>query len=895
VRIETVRHFPQRNIHNHRPVMELDVDLGKWDGVLSSEIDGFCDAVAAALPTLREHHCSRGHPGGFIERLRAGTLLGHVLEHVVLELQALLGYDVIYGKTRRLRGSRYRIVAEYECEEVAEAAARSGLKMMLCMLEEREVDRCSVLRELKRVQARYDLGPSTRALVQAAKRRGVPHFRLNDRSLLQLGYGSEQKRMQATITGDTRCLGVDIASDKALSKKLLEEGGVPVPAGVAVEDADELGEVALQLDGPLAVKPRRGNQGAGVSLGIADFEDLKAAHRLAAEIDSEVIVERFIPGKQYRVLVVADEVVAASLRRPPGIAGDGKSTILQLIEEENSRPDRGEGHESSLTVIPVDQMMVLSLRRRGLSLSFVLPEGRRVRVRDEANLSTGGTAVDVTDHIHPQNASLARRAARITGLDVAGVDIVTDDISRPMNDEGAVIEVNAAPGLRMHLSPTEGRSRDAGLAIVDHLFPRDSSRGRIPIIAVTGSNGKTTVVRLLQHILTEAGYSVGATTTDGVYIGDQRIMRGDSAGPRSARVVLGDPAVEAAVLETARGGMIRSGLFFDCCDVGLVTNITGDHLGQDGVETLDDLVSVKSLVVEAVAPWGRAVLNADDARAIRLAHRCPGESVLFSAQEDNLSLMQHKRTDGAGVYVSGGRLVWARGRRLVSLMHLSDAPLTFAGVAQHNVQNLTGAAAGALALGIPADVVAEALHSFQPAEQNPGRFQVLSIDGRLVVIDYGHNRAGYAATFRALRHLPPDRWHGVIGVPGNRRDQDISEVGREAGRNLHHITIKEDSENPGRTPGEVCQLLLRGVLRAPHPEERTRIVPDEGEAVMRALDDLPRGAGLVVFYEKYKTVYEAVRVWAQDLGEVPEPVVQPKDEPQFSSGRQESRSDERTP
>ncbi len=869
MKITAMRAFSGRSIHSHYPVIQLDLDLAEGDGLLTSEIDGFVERLLALVPSLREHHCSRGHPGGFVERLREGTLMGHVLEHLILELQALVGSEVIYGKTRRLCASEYRVVVECDCAAVAQAAAQEAVDILNALIAGHQVDIAESIQLIDRIKREADLGPSTRAIVEAAERRGIPAMRLDEGSLVQLGYGCRQKRIQATITAETGCIGVDTAGDKVLCKRLLDECGVPVPEGYLARTAEELIEAARRLDGPVAIKPRRGNQGNGVSLNLSDEEAWRRAFQLARQVDDEVIVERFIPGQQYRVLIVGDEVVAASHRIPPTVTGDGIRSIRELVEKINEDPERGEGHEAPLTHIPLDDLTVLTLQRQGFTVESVPDDGQVVKARDGANLSAGGTAVDVTESVHPSAANMCRRAARIVGLDVAGVDLVTGDISEPVGDGnggfgGAVVEVNAAPGLRMHQYPSSGRKRDAAQAIVDQLFPQCGARGRIPIIAVTGTNGKTTTVRLLEHILRSAGYATGITTTDGIYISGERAVTGDTTGPWSARVVLRDPQVEFAVLETARGGIIRGGLAFDYCDVAVVTNISSDHLGQDGVETLGDLVDVKSLVVEAVPRWGKAVLNADDPRVMEMRSSCLGEAVLFSVQDNNLSLMKHLNAGGSGVFVTDNRLLWARGRKVATLANLSDAPLTMGGILEHNVQNLAAGAAAALASGVSPTTIGKAVSTFDPGDKNPGRFEVYRLGDRHVVIDYGHNAAGYAVTLQALRSLPGERWAGVIGVPGNRRDDDIRATGRIAARYLDRMIIKEDQENPGRRAGEVAGHLLSGILQSSHPEEKVQIILDEQDAARRALEGLPDGGSLVIFYEDYQGVTGVLREWARE-------------------------------
>ncbi len=870
VKIVGMRAFPRRNVHSHHPVVEIEVDLEGQNDRLTSEIDGFYSRLLSAFPGLKEHYCSRGHPGGFVERLYEGTLLGHVLEHMILQLQSAAGCDVIYGKTRRLRDSRYMIVVEYQCEEVVRVAADQALSVLRALLRGEDV--CGDGARQKVVQARHEfgLGPSTTAIVEAAERRGIPVMRLDERSLLQMGYGSEQKKIQATITGETCCVGVDTVCDKALCKDLLAESGIKVPEGALVQKWSEALGVIRRLRGPVVIKPNSGSQGEGVSLNLSDEDMCRQAFELARDVDEQVLIERYIPGRQYRVLVVGDEVVAASEKIPPRVTGDGKATIKQLVEKVNSDPSRGKDHEAPLTRIPLDEATIMTLRRQGLAPDSVAECGQQVRLRDGANLSTGGTAVDVTDEIHPSLRRLCRRAVRVVDLDVAGVDLVGDDLSRPVPADGeggpTVVEINAAPGLRMHQWPSEGKSRDAAQAIVDHLFPSSRSAGRIPIVAITGSNGKTTTARLIAHVLNTAGYAVGLTTTDGIFIDEQLVVEGDTTGPWSSRLVLRDPSVEAAVLEVARGGIIHGGLAFDYCDVGLVTNITGDHLGQDGIETTDDLVRVKSLVVESVPRWGKAVLNADDPQVIKMQSGCLGETVLFSVEESNLSLLKHLNAGHSGVYASDGRLQWARGRKVTPLIRLDDVPLTMGGTLQHNIENLAAAVASALALGISTTAISKAVHSFRPEVHNPGRFEVFSLEDRKVVVDYGHNQAGFAAALKAVDRMNAQQVVGVIGMPGDRRDSDLKMAGRTAAGLLDRIIIKEDAHLRGRKKGEAAGLLLEGVLQAFELAENVDVVLDEGEAVRCGLDLLKPGGILVIFYEDYRRTTKQLEEWSEKRG-----------------------------
>lgn len=860
MRITGVRALDGPNIHCYRPVVEMILDLEGYDARPTSEVKGFNDRLLAAFPALDTHHCSLGYPGGFVERLREGTLAGHVVEHLALELQVLAGSMVSYGKTRR--GDRpgiYRVIYEYEVKEAALSAGQAAASLVFDLLEGRDVDPGAAVEGIRRLVGRHGLGPSTRAIVHAAAARDIPVMRLNDRSLIQLGYGRYQKRIQATMTGFTSCIGVDVAKDKTLAKRMLLEAGIPVPAGGVARTVEEAIALAHRVGYPVVIKPHNGNQGKGVTLNLTTDAEVRAAFSLALNYSDEIIVEKYIPGKHYRLLVVDGRVVAASRRIPAQVAGDGEHTIRELVEAVNADPRRGEGHERPLTRIKIDPVVLMVLARQGFTPDSVPPAGQVVMLRENANLSTGGTAVDAADGIHPDNLNLATRATRIIGLDVAGIDVVAESLSSPIRaNGGAIIEVNAAPGIRMHHHPAEGQPRDAAGAIVDYLFPPGAPR-RVPVVAVTGTNGKTTTTRMIAHILETHGLRVGMTTTDGVYIGGHCVLAGDTAGPRSARLVLQDPEVEAAVLETARGGIIRSGLAFDRCDVAVLTNIADDHLGQDGVESLEDLVHVKGLLLEVVAQDGFGILNADDPMVVQAASLLRGRPVYFSQEEDNLWVRVNLSEGGMGVYVKNGSLVLARGPQEKRLLPLRDIPATCQGRAAHNAQNALAAAAACLALGIAPATIRQGLSTFgTDPRQNQGRLELLERDGLRILVDYGHNAAAYEATLRTARQLGASRLIGVIAVPGDRRDDSIINLGRSAGRGFDYIVIKEDHDLRGRRPGEVAALLKRGVLEAGFPDEHLEIVSPEGAAVQRALSLAGDGDLVVIFYEKYLTVMEAI-------------------------------------
>ncbi len=859
MRILEIRAYEGLNIHSHKPVVEMWLDLGEYRELETKAITGFNDRLLALFPGLWEHHCALGKPGGFVERLKEGTLLGHVVEHVALELQTLAGMSVTYGKTRQSKTPGvYRVVVSYRSKEAGIKAVRAAVRLVEAVLEDKEYDPEEEVRKIKNVALRTGLGPSTAAIAGAAKERGIPVLRLSEElSLLQLGYGKYQKRVQATVTQGTGCIAVDLACDKTLTKKILSEAGVPVPAGILARTRAEALRAAERLGYPVVVKPRNGNQGKGVSLNLTSEKEVNAAFELAKNYGETVIVEKFVPGKHYRVLVVGDQVVAASERIPAQVVGDGEHTIRELIVLTNQDPQRGEEHEKPLTKIKIDPVVLMVLARQNLTMNYIPEKGEKVRLRENANLSTGGTAVDVTDEIHPENSWLAVRAARLIGLDVAGVDLVARDIATPITpSNGAVIEVNACPGIRMHHYPSKGKARDAGRAIVDYLFP-PGIPSRIPVVSITGTNGKTTVTRLVSHILREAGLTPGMTTSDGIYIGEKRVLAGDTTGPRSARVVLTDPTVDVAVLETARGGILRGGLGYDQSEVGVLLNVTEDHLGQDEIDTLEQLVDVKSLVLEAVRIGGWVVLNANDSRLLQLKDRvCRKRRLLyFSAAEGNLTIHKHLAQGGSAVYIKNEHVVMGDKNEEVALLRVTEIPITHQGKVAHNIENAVAAVAVARALGIDREVIKRGLMTFT---SNPGRFEFEDINGVKLVIDYGHNEAGYTRVLQAVAQLKPARKVGVIGVPGDRCDESIRKVGKLAGRGFDFIYIKEDQDLRGRKPGEVAGLLAEGALEVGMKEDEMEIILSEAEAVGTALRRAGPGDLVVVFHEKLDRVKKAV-------------------------------------
>jgi len=859
MRVLSLQALPGANIYSHRPVLRVRLALGEYDNISTGDLGDFGDRLLAALPGLGEHCCSRGYPGGFRERLAEGTYLAHVYEHVVIELQCRAGYEVSFGKARAAgRPGLYEVVVGYRAKAAAVAAALAAEELLAALLAGGFPDAAAAVARIRAAGEENALGPSTAAIAAAAERRGIPVTRVGDEDLLILGYGCRQQRVWATITGRTAALAVDLAGDKELTKTILADGGVPVPYGIVVESAAEAARAAGTIGGPVAVKPVSGNQGKGVTLNITAAAELDRAFAIAAGFDRRVLVEEYIRGRQYRLCIVNGKMVAAAERIPACVTGDGLCSVEELVAAVNSDPLRGEGHEKPLTKIKIDQVAVTVLARQGLTPRSVPRRGATVFIRENANLSTGGTAADVTDNVHPDNAMLAERAAILLGLDVAGVDMVADDIGRSiLGGQGAVIEVNAAPGIRMHHHPASGKARDVAAAIVDYLFPAGGD-GRIPVVAITGTNGKTTVSRMIGHVLQLAGYGVGMTTTDGIFIDNRRIVAGDTTGPASARTVLTDQRVQVAVLETARGGMMRGGLGFDACDVGVVTNISEDHFGQDGIEDIDDLVYIKSLLLEMVRPGGFALLNADDPNMPALRPRAAGQIVYFSTEPDNIVIRRHLSIGGKAFFVKDGAIYAACGRVGRGIVKVKDVPVTFGGIAQHNVQNAVIAAAACYCLKVPVNYIRRGLAGF---DQNPGRLNLIAVGDFRVCVDYGHNPAGYQALLNTVKRLDAARLVGVIAAPGDRRDDVIINIGRIAGRGFDFLYIKEDCDLRGRKAGETAGLLRQGALEGGIAPEKVVTVLAEDAAVRSALTAALPGDLVVVFYEKYDAVMAVIEAF----------------------------------
>lgn len=876
MRLVDLRRLSGSNIYTSRPVSVARLELDGLTGQETSACPGFAERLTAALPGLAGHHCAAGRPGGFLEAMARGTYFGHVTEHVALELSALADRAVYFGRTVWAGADgRYDVIMECPRDEpddspVPRDLLTTAIQLVTDLLAERDPRHEPALETNSRYVANSRLGVSTAALAAAARQRGIPVRRVGSLSLLRLGHGCHRRLLWAALTERTSAVSVDIASDKVLAKQLLSVAGVPVPEGTVTGSPAEAAEAFRALGPPVVVKPRNGNHGANVTVGVTSAEEAAQAYRLASVSGPEVIVETYVPGTDYRVLVVDGRMVAAARLRPASVTGDGRRDVEALVGLANADPRRGEGHALPLTRIVLDSHALAQLAGQGLHPGSVPAAGEIVTLRRNANLSTGGTSADVTDLVHPEVAAMCCRAAAAAGLDVCGVDLRLADISAAILTQeaagpdgghgtpagrpaGAVIELNASPGLRMHLEPSAGRPRDVAGPIIDQLYP-PGAPSRIPIVAVTGTNGKTTTVRMIAHILGQAGLRVGMATTDGVYSGGQLIHQADASGPRSAEMVLDDPTAEAAVLETARGGIIRRGLGYDRADVAVLTNITADHLGCDGIDDLDDLTDVKALVAEEIQRGGTLVLNADDPRTAALAGR-PAvrarQPVIryFSLSGDSPLIIAHRMSGGITCELRDRQLVETRGGEQTPLLGVDELPGSFGGSAAHLVANALAAVAACRALGVSVKDIRRAFATFTPGEANPGRGNVYHVAGRSVIVDYGHNAAALAAMGRLLR----EAWDGdpvaAITLPGDRRDDLVTETAAVVAAWFGRVVVYEDSDLRGRPPGEMTRLITAALAEG---RPGMTIVPATGPAAaLQAALSLAAAADPVLFlYEK---------------------------------------------
>ena len=824
-------------------LIQMRLDLEELEQFPTNKIEGFRERIEEMFPSLIEHRCSEGCRGGFFMRIDKGTWMGHVIEHIALEIQTLAGMETGFGRTRETKTpGTYNVVFSYTEENVGLFAAESAVAIAEALIIGAEYDLDSDLQKMREIREKVRLGPSTGSIVEEAVNRDIPWIRLGTNSLVQLGYGVNQMRFQATITCKTSSIAVDIACNKELTKKMLDMASIPVASGSICVDEEDLATTIEKIGYPIVLKPLDGNHGKGASINVTNWEDALSGLAFAKEYSNRIIVEKFITGFDFRILVIDNKLVAAAKRVPAHVVGNKKNSIQELINITNLDPRRGYGHENVLTQIDVDRDTEDLLEKLNYTLATIPKDGEIVFLKSTANLSTGGTSVDVTDMMHPENIFLAERISRVIGLDVCGVDIMAENLTQPLKENGGVIlEVNAAPGFRMHLAPSEGLPRNVAAPVIDMLYPPGKTC-RIPIIAVTGTNGKTTTTRLIAHIVKNNGFKVGFTTSDGIYIQNHMMEKGDTTGPLSAEYVLRDPTVEFAVLETARGGILRSGLGFSKCDIGIITNIQEDHLGISDIHTLEDLSKVKSTVVKSVKKEGWAILNADDEHCVKVGSELECKVAYFSLNEDN-PLIKKLCAEGKTVAVyENGFITIKKGEWKIRIERATHVPLTLGGKAKFMIANVLAATLASYLWGFKTEDISLSLQTFIPsAAQTPGRMNIFEFKKFKVLIDFAHNASGYRGVEEYLQSVEAVKKIGIIAGVGDRRDEDIKECASIAARMFDHIIIRQEKYLRGRTEEEIIELILEGIQNS-GKNVTYEIIPKETEAIKHAIDNAEEGS-----------------------------------------------------
>lgn len=862
MKIEKIQVLRGPNIWSitRKKLIQMRLDLEETEHFPTNKIEGFRERIEQLLPSLISHRCSEGCEGGFFKRVEMGTWMGHVIEHIALEIQTLAGMDVGFGRTRETKTPGvYNVVFNYREEQAGIFAAEEAVRIAECLMSAEDYDIEKCIHNLKELRESERLGPSTGSIVEEAASRRIPWIRLGKNSLVQLGYGINQQRFQATITGNTSSIAVDIACNKELTKKMLEDAAIPVPSGSLVVDEEGLDLAIRKIGYPIVIKPLDGNHGKGASINVNDFETAVVGLTHAQQYSRKVIVEKYITGFDFRVLVINHKMVAAARRVPAHVVGDGELNIQQLIDKENTDPRRGYGHENVLTEIDVDKDTNELLEKLNYTLETIPHKGEIVYLKSTANLSTGGTSIDVTDMIHPENIQMAERVSRIIGLDVCGIDIMAENLTQPLKESGgAILEVNAAPGFRMHLAPSEGLPRNVAAPVVDMLYP-PGKEFRIPIIALTGTNGKTTTTRILAHIVKNNGKRVGFTTSDGIYIQNTLLQKGDTTGPQSAEFILKDPTVEFAVLETARGGILRSGLGFGTCDIGILTNIKEDHLGISDIHNLKDLTKVKRVVLDSVKKDGWCVMNADDEYSMRLVDDLRSKVALFSLDENNPHIKRFAKEGKITCVYEEGFVTIKKGEWKIRIERVKNIPITMEGKAKFMIANVLAASLAAYVYGFEIPNIALALTTFIPSAQlTPGRLNIFNFKNFKVMIDFAHNPAGYEAIEDFLKSVEANKKIGIISGVGDRRDGDIREIGKIAGRMFDHIIIRNEKHLRGRPEEEINGLIIEGIQEA-NRDISYECIPKEIDALKHAMSLAEEGTFITALSDVITNAIELVQ------------------------------------
>lgn len=835
IEIKTLR-GPNYWSNYRKKLIVMKLDLENLEESPTNKIDGFSDRLEKLIPSMHKHRCSTNYAGGFFERVKEGTWMGHVIEHIALEIQSMAGMECGFGRTRGTsKEGIYNVVFSYMEENVGLFAAKASVKIAEALIDNTEYDLEADIKLMRQMREKSRFGPSTGSIVDEAVARDIPFIRLNSESLVQLGYGKNQVRFRATMTDRTSSIAVDLASNKDETKKMLEAAAIPVAKGMCIMYESEVEEVIAKVGFPLVFKPLDGNHGKGASINVKTLEEAIAAFEHAKKYSKKIIVEKFITGYDFRILVINNRFIAAALREPAHVIGDGVSNILQLIDTENKDPRRGYGHENVLTEISIDRETEEQLLKYKYTLDTILKKDEKCYLKGTANLSTGGTSTDITDIVHPHNIFICERISRVIGLDICGIDIMATNLSEPLEITGGVVlEVNAAPGFRMHLAPANGLPRNVAAPVIDMLYPTGKSC-RIPIIAITGTNGKTTTTRLIAHIVKNNGFRVGFTTSDGIYVQNSMLTKGDTTGPVSAEFVLKDPTVEFAVLETARGGILRSGLGFGKCDIAVVTNIQEDHMGLSDINTLKEMANVKGVVARAVKRDGYAVLNADNEHCVYISKTTDCKIAYFSLNENNPVIVEHCKKGGIAAIYENGYITIKKGDWKFRVEKASHVPLTFGGKVTFNIYNVLAATLATYVYGFTIEDIKTNLATFIPsAAQTPGRMNIFDFKEYKVMIDFAHNADGFMGIKEFLSTIESPYKIGIITGTGDRRDDDIRNMGRLSAQMFDHIIIRQDKFLRGRQADDIVKLLVEGIQEANH-KQSYEYIPKEVEALKHAL------------------------------------------------------------
>lgn len=857
MRVIKTKIYEGRNIYSHKKCIRMDIDLQGYCETPSKDIEDFNFNLVNMIPELRTHRCGIDEDEGFIKRLKEGTYLAHICEHIIIAIQNKIGIEVSYGKSREIKDDLYYIIFEYIYSNTASETSKLAVDIINSLINKETIDYDGRINLLKEILKSECIGPTTEAICNAAKVRNIPVVKLGESDFYQLGYGKQGRIIEAAIGCETRCVSVDMSCDKLLTKELLELQNLPVAKGAKVHNIINLLSEGEYIGYPLVLKPQFGNQGKGIVLNISNEKELVSAYEALKDKFQDLIVEKYYKGNDYRVCIVDYKVTAVALRTPPFIIGNGKSTISELINTLNENPLRGEGHENYLTRVKIDIELIECLKDMNYNEKSILKNGEKIFLRRNANISTGGEALDCTDIICQENKEICIRAAKTLGLDICGVDICAEDISKPINNSGIIMEVNAAPGLRMHLHPTQGKKRDVGDEIVNMLYKGNPEN--IPLISITGTNGKTTTTRVISHTLSKMGYITGMTSTEGIYINEKCIDKGDDTGPRSAKGVLLNRDVEVAVLETARGGIIKRGLAYDVADVAVITNITEDHLGLDGINTMEELCFVKSLVAEAVKPDGYVVINAEDKWSKNIIERISAKIIYFSKDKENELIRKNIENKEIAVYIEDCWVTVNNKGKIYKVSKLSDIPITLNGKLTFNVENILAVCAGLVGMKIDYCMIKKGIESFLLNDnKNLGRFNCYDVNGINVILDYGHNVDGYTAVLSSIKNMKTKKVHGVVGIPGDRSDFVAKQIGEICSQYLDSVIIKEDEDRRGREIGEVSKLIQEG-LKYSVNKIKNKVILNEQEAFKAIMMEAKKGDIVIVFYEKIEPLIEIIK------------------------------------